>query len=147
MALTIDNNRRGQSCYVAAGRACEEPAALPDSVTRVLRNPPEITGQYSRWTDDIAKEKHKNMPRRLERDLEKRRLVGRRYEDYIRNDIHINLTPEERTWRMLISDIRYHSLVERRRGARRAGDRPLQRQYDICKPGCSFILLATELKR
>lgn len=56
--------------------------------------------------------------------MEKRRLVGRRYEDYLRNGIHIELSREEHLFRMFLADPRYSSQLDRRQHIRRESDRP-----------------------
>lgn len=56
--------------------------------------------------------------------MERRRLVGRRFGDFIRNKIKIELSPEEHLIRMLFSDLRYNPLVERRRHVRREAEHP-----------------------
>lgn len=73
--------------------------------------------------------------------MERRRLVGRRYEDYYRNKIFIELTPEELLWRMLLSDPRYNSLIERRKGFRRKSDQEFPRPLDGMQSGCSFLFM------
>ncbi len=54
--------------------------------------------------------------------MEKRNLVGRRYEDFLKNGIYIQLTGEERLWQALFADPRFHALIERRKSARRKSD-------------------------
>ncbi|RMH77520.1 MAG: hypothetical protein D6681_20880 [Calditrichaeota bacterium] len=73
--------------------------------------------------------------------MERRRLVGRRYEDYVRNNIIIELTPEEISWKMIIADPRYQPLLDRRRHIRRKSDLPLTRPVTLYTPGCSFFFM------
>lgn len=73
--------------------------------------------------------------------MERRRLVGRRYEDYLKNDIIIELTAEEHIWRMVILDPRYNALIDRRRNVRRKTDTFLSGQLTIFQPDCSFMLI------
>jgi len=73
--------------------------------------------------------------------MERRRLVGRRYEDYYRNKIFIELTPEELLWRMLLSDPRYNSLIERRKGFRRKSDLEFPKPLDGMQSGSSFVFM------
>lgn len=73
--------------------------------------------------------------------MERRRLVGRRYEDYFRNKIFIELTPEELLWRMLFSDSRYNSLIERRKGFRRKSDQEFPTPTEGMQPGSSFLFM------
>ncbi len=54
---------------------------------------------------------------------DQRKLVGRRYEDFIKNDISLELTLEEKIWRNTITDMRYQSLMDRRTMVRRETDR------------------------
>jgi|GEM_PF-2916045 len=81
--------------------------------------------------------------RRVNRDQEseRRNLVGRRYEDYINNDIQINLASEEHSWRLVITDPRYKSLLNRRKQNRRTNERPPRIYYSLCKPNCSFVFM------
>lgn len=51
--------------------------------------------------------------------MERRGLVGRRYEDFLRNQIHFDLTPEEYAWRWGVADPRYAPQLERRKRSRR----------------------------
>lgn len=53
---------------------------------------------------------------------EKRVLVGRRYEDYLRNGIYIELTPEESLWMMAYNDPRYKVILDRRKISRRESE-------------------------
>ncbi|NOX36726.1 MAG: hypothetical protein GXO78_04235 [Calditrichaeota bacterium] len=77
---------------------------------------------------------------------DRRRLVGRRYEDYLRNDIVIELSPEEKTWRMIFQDPRYQSMLDRRRKVRRIHDRlPLPAESSFT-PHTSFFLLEEEME-
>ncbi|RMG60848.1 MAG: hypothetical protein D6715_14600 [Calditrichaeota bacterium] len=55
-----------------------------------------------------------------------RRLVGRRYEDFLRNGIGLELSPEEQVWRALFSDPRYQASLDRRRRIRRRDEQPAQ---------------------
>ncbi len=73
--------------------------------------------------------------------MEQRRLVGRRYEDYIKNEITLELTPEEHCWRMIIHDPRYNQLMERRDAARRTGDLSAEKAINIFEPGSSFVVM------
>ncbi len=73
---------------------------------------------------------------------EKRHLIGRRYEDYLRNNIHIELSPEERTWRMAFNDPRYGRLLDRRRRYRRAADRPRPFKLSVLNPQNNILPLA-----
>ncbi|MEL6820808.1 MAG: hypothetical protein AAFP70_03530 [Calditrichota bacterium] len=81
--------------------------------------------------------------RRSSRDqeFERRNLVGRRYEDYINNDIKINLASEEHSWRLVITDPRYKSLLNRRKNPRRTAERPPRHYYSLFKPNCSFMFM------
>lgn len=74
--------------------------------------------------------------------MERRKWVGRRYEDHIRNDIMIKLTEEENAWRMALGDPRYHQLIERRREIRRTAD-SLHLDMNgerVFRFGCSFMM-------
>jgi hypothetical protein len=73
--------------------------------------------------------------------MERRRLVGRRYEDYLRNKIVIELTAEELLWRMVLRDFRYNSLIERRKGFRRKTDKRAEKSFVAMKPGSSFMFM------
>ncbi|RMF60526.1 MAG: hypothetical protein D6748_03875 [Calditrichaeota bacterium] len=73
--------------------------------------------------------------------MERRHLVGRRYEDYLRNNIIIQLSAEEHAWRMIILDPRYHPLLERRHHIRRQSDTFIATPLDIFLPDSSFTLL------
>ncbi len=73
--------------------------------------------------------------------IKQRRLVGRRFEDYLRNGIHIELTPEERLFRMYFSDPRYASQLDRRRFVRRAADAPPELAPDFFQPACAICHL------
>lgn len=73
--------------------------------------------------------------------MEHRRLVGRRYEDYLRNNIVIELTPDEIVWRTVLCDPRYSSLMDRRKTVRRKGDLPREKPFVLLMPGCSFTFM------
>lgn len=73
--------------------------------------------------------------------MERRRLVGRRYEDYLKNNIIINLTAIEHAWRMILLDPRYNTLVERRKTVKRKSDIILFTPLNIFQPECSIMLL------
>jgi hypothetical protein len=73
--------------------------------------------------------------------MERRRLVGRRYEDYLRNKIVIKLTAEELLWRMVFRDPRYNSLIERRTTCRRKTDKPGGKSLTAMKPVSSFMFM------
>ncbi len=73
--------------------------------------------------------------------MEKRSLVGRRYEDYLRNDIHIELTTDELLWRMVLNDPRYNALVERREGPRRKDDDGQQSPMTALNPEGAFLFI------
>ncbi len=72
----------------------------------------------------------------------RRRLIGRRYEDYLRNGIVIQLSPEERTWRMAFQDPRYGRLLDRRSHFRRAADKPRPIRLSVLTPQSNIVLLA-----
>ncbi|NIW97199.1 MAG: hypothetical protein GWN13_02930 [Phycisphaerae bacterium] len=78
--------------------------------------------------------------------MERRKLVGRRYEDYLLNNIVLELSPEERAWRMAISDPRYNPLLERRSGPRRKQDRPISRFFSLFRAECNFLFMETPFK-
>lgn len=73
--------------------------------------------------------------------MERRRLVGRRYEDYLRNNIVIELTPDEVVWRTVLCDPRYNPLMERRKTVRRKTDLPQEKPFMLLKPECSFTFM------
>ena len=74
--------------------------------------------------------------------MDQRRLVGRRYEDYLRNKIVIELTVEELLWRRVLCDPRYNSLIERRKSPRRKNDRQLEKPSWTMKAGGSFMFMS-----
>ena len=77
-------------------------------------------------------------------EQDRRRLVGRRYEDYLRNDIVIELSAEEKTWRIVFLDPRYQSLLNRRRKVRRFQDRlPIPPDTGFI-PHTSFFLMEVD---
>ena len=76
----------------------------------------------------------------------RRHLIGRRYEDYLRNGIVIQLSPDERTWRMAFQDPRYGRLLDRRRHFRRVADKPRPIRLSVLNPQ-SNILLLSELQQ
>lgn len=63
--------------------------------------------------------------------MERRRLFGRRYEDYVRNNVSLELTPEEVSWRIILGDPRYRDLINRRRGLRRRSEKPIGRRVNL----------------
>ncbi|MCB0264094.1 MAG: hypothetical protein R3C41_05610 [Calditrichia bacterium] len=71
--------------------------------------------------------------------MENRNLVGRRYEDFLRHDIVINLTDEERLWRAIYADPRFNSLVERRTTIRRKTDIPEDNSTPLFHAESSFV--------
>ncbi len=71
----------------------------------------------------------------------RRHLIGRRYEDYLRNGIVIQLSPEEHTWRMAFQDPRYGRLLDRRHHFRRAADKPRPIRLSVLNPQCNILLL------
>ena len=70
---------------------------------------------------------------------EQRALVGRRFEDYLRNGIMIKLTPEEDLWRMIFTDPRYSVILERRKKVRRDSDLLKTEDYNFFKSYSSFV--------
>ncbi|MGH1362569.1 MAG: hypothetical protein ACRBF0_03370 [Calditrichia bacterium] len=74
-------------------------------------------------------------------DGDRRHLVGRRYEDYLNNDIVINLASEEHSWRLIITDPRYKSLLNRRKEARRIQERPKGHYYSLFRSISSFLFM------
>ncbi len=72
---------------------------------------------------------------------DQRRLIGRRYEDYLRNHIVIQLSPEERTWRIAFRDPRYGRLLDRRHHFRRATDQPAPLRLSVLNPQNNIMLL------
>ncbi len=58
------------------------------------------------------------------REKERRRLVGRRYEDFLRHGIDLELSVEEQVWQALFGDPRFQSLLDRRRTIRRREEQP-----------------------
>ncbi len=52
----------------------------------------------------------------------RRKLVGRRFEDFVRHNIFINLTFDEQVWHNFITDSRRSSLLDRRMNIRRRAD-------------------------
>jgi hypothetical protein len=54
--------------------------------------------------------------------IEKRKLVGRRYEDFLQNNIFLELPLEEYIWKNLVTDYRYQPALDRRKQIRRKSD-------------------------
>ncbi|GAB4369396.1 MAG: hypothetical protein Kow0042_11090 [Calditrichia bacterium] len=52
----------------------------------------------------------------------RRKLVGRRFSDFLRHGIYLELTRSEKIWHNLITDFRYQYLLDRRNRPRRKGD-------------------------
>jgi len=71
--------------------------------------------------------------------MDRRNLVGRRYEDFINNNIHIELTVEEKRWVSLFADPRYFSLIDRRKTARRKVEADARQPFNILNSECSFM--------
>ncbi len=71
--------------------------------------------------------------------MERRGLVGRRYEDFINNNIHFELTEEEKRWVSLFTDQRYSSLIDRRKTARRKVDAEAKPAINFLKSECSLM--------
>ncbi|MFQ5585167.1 MAG: hypothetical protein ACE5GL_12095 [Calditrichia bacterium] len=73
---------------------------------------------------------------------EKRVLVGRRYEDYLRNGIYIELTPEESLWMMAYNDPRYGVILDRRKMSRRQSEPDEQDQHIIFHNASSLLVFS-----
>jgi hypothetical protein len=78
---------------------------------------------------------------------EHRVLVGRRFEDYLRNGIIIKLTPEEDLWRMIFTDPRYKIILERRKKSRRNSDLPEKKDFNFFKSYTSFVYTTILFKK
>lgn len=78
---------------------------------------------------------------------ERRQLVGRRYEDFLRNGILIELSPEEHLWRMVFADPRYNSLLDRRKASRRGEERPEEVRFTFFRPTAALNYLTRLLER
>lgn len=74
--------------------------------------------------------------------MEKRNLVGRRYEDFLKNGIYIQLTIEERLWQALFADPRFQALLEQRKTARRKSDETKGEPIRIFLGHCSVFWMA-----
>lgn len=72
--------------------------------------------------------------------MERRNLVGRRYVDYLKNNIVIELTGEELLWQIIYSDPRYNPIVERRKSVRRKSDNLSKTPFSILNSESSFAL-------
>lgn len=55
----------------------------------------------------------------MKKGKNKRKLLGRRFLDFLNNDIQLELTAEERLWHSFITDLRYSTLMDRRKNIRR----------------------------
>lgn len=78
--------------------------------------------------------------------MERRILVGRRYEDYLKNKIVFELTGEELLWQMIYSDPRYSPIIERRETVRRKSDAPLREPFTLLQSESSFALTEEPLE-
>ncbi|HFE64028.1 hypothetical protein B1H10_06315 [candidate division KSB1 bacterium 4484_188] len=77
----------------------------------------------------------------------KRRLVGRRFEDFIRNGILFNLSPAEKVWQDVVTDSRYQPLLDRRTDIRRKTDEKPSSEDQVFKPTTSAFYLSEFLKK
>ena len=73
--------------------------------------------------------------------MERRSLVGRRYEDHLKNNIVIELSQDELLWRMILSDPRYNPLIERRQGPRRKTEAPDRNPLNMLVPEGAFTFI------
>ncbi len=64
----------------------------------------------------------------------KRKLVGRRFDDFLQHDILLELSTAEKIWHNLITDIRYQSILDRRRLIRRQEEVPNRSGDEIFRP-------------
>jgi hypothetical protein len=71
--------------------------------------------------------------------MPKRYLVGRRYEDFLKNGIQLNLSGDEQLWRAMYADPRISPLIERRRVVRRKEDLPPNDGVKFYIPECSLM--------
>ncbi len=55
----------------------------------------------------------------MKKGKNQRKLLGRRFLDFLNNNIQLELTAEERLWHSFITDLRYSSLMDRRKNVRR----------------------------
>ena len=78
--------------------------------------------------------------------MERRILVGRRYEDYLKNDIFIVLTGEELLWQIIYSDPRYNPIIERRKNVRRKSDAPLTKPFTFLQSETGLALTEEPLE-
>jgi hypothetical protein len=70
--------------------------------------------------------------------MPERYLVGRRYEDFLKNGIQLNLTGDEQLWRAMYADPRISPMIERRKVIRRKEDLPPAIGVKFYVPECSF---------
>jgi len=61
----------------------------------------------------------------------RRILVGRRFEDFIRNGIFFEQSFSEQLWHDTITDLRYQSLIDRRKKRRRASEQDQHYYEDV----------------
>ncbi len=59
----------------------------------------------------------------MEKEKNKRKLLGRRFLDFLNNNIQLELTEEERLWHCFLTDLRYSALMERRKNIRRKAEK------------------------
>jgi hypothetical protein len=71
--------------------------------------------------------------------MEKRNLVGRRYDDYLRNGIDLNLSQDEKILRIVFADLRYNTLLNRRKNVRRLSERTETAGLNIFSSQSSFM--------
>ena len=65
---------------------------------------------------------------------EKRKLVGRRFEDFINHGILLDLTPAEKIWHNFLTDFRYRLILDRRVRIRREEDELPDKADEVFKP-------------
>jgi len=73
--------------------------------------------------------------------MEKRNLVGRRYDDYLRNGIDINLSRDEKILRLVFADPRYCTLLDRRKYVRRSSERIEPAEFNFFSSQSSFMFM------
>ncbi len=71
--------------------------------------------------------------------MDRRGLVGRRYEDFLRHGINIDLTPEEYAWRCIVADPRYSPLLERRQKPRRIAEETSSELPEVSRSWVSIL--------
>ncbi len=75
---------------------------------------------------------------------DRRKLIGRRFEDFERHHIPLTLTVYERFWYKLITSSRYQSLLDRRRSPRRREDAEAPALNEIFYPATSVLFFSDD---